>query len=299
MCLAELQGPAGEWDEQSIEQALFEAFYGFDEVQRKEAWLGEAGGEQKDKEYRVCRWDPAWKNNWNDKWGGCCCTCVCVVGTKLITANAGDCRALFIHDDKVEALSADHTPFSDYARLKAVAESRPDLMRNEKGEEMFKVYGSPEEQTPGKYLPIVQGFGHRAKVLSTIGVARGFGDFTTSKFQGFYVKPFLSPVPDVTVRDLGLAMEGGMTKTGLLVLGCDGIWDGLSTTVDEAEQNQRAREIVTTALAESTGNDTLQDQCDRAAQACVSVARDGSKDDLTALVVALQTIVPEPVENAQ
>jgi len=190
----------------------------------------------------------------------------------------------------------DHTPFSDYARLKSVAVSRPDLLRNQTGEEMFKVYDSPEEQPPGKYLPIIQGSGHRAKVLSTIGVTRGFGDFTTSKFQGFYIKPFLSPEPDVTIMDLEMLMETRKATTVILVLGCDGIWDGLLATAEEPDQNERAREIVSENMRRAMDSCELQHLCNCAAQAFVLAAKRGSKDDLTALVVALHTIVGKPPE---
>ena len=48
-------------------------------------------------------------------------------------------------------------------------------------------------------FPLVYGEGKKARVLATIGVTRGFGDHEL-KVHGtdVYIKPFLSPVPEVS-----------------------------------------------------------------------------------------------------
>ena len=48
-------------------------------------------------------------------------------------------------------------------------------------------------------FPLVYGEGKRARVLATIGVTRGFGDHEL-KVHGtdIFIKPFLSPAPEVS-----------------------------------------------------------------------------------------------------
>lgn len=56
---------------------------------------------------------------------------------------------------------------------------------------------------------MVLGEGKRARVLATIGVTRGFGDYDLCAFDSnIHVKPFLTPAPDVFVYDLAASANG-------------------------------------------------------------------------------------------
>ena len=55
-------------------------------------------------------------------------------------------------------------------------------------------------------FPVVYGEGKRSRLLATIGVTRGFGDHDlkaqSSNGQVGYIKPFLTPQPEVRVLDV-------------------------------------------------------------------------------------------------
>jgi protein phosphatase 1H/protein phosphatase 1J len=51
-----------------------------------------------------------------------------------------------------------------------------------------------------KRMPMVQGEGKRARLLATIATTRGFGDHDLEAPGGLYIKPFLSPMPEVGLR---------------------------------------------------------------------------------------------------
>ncbi len=52
-------------------------------------------------------------------------------------------------------------------------------------------------------FPMVYGEGKRSRLLATIGVTRGFGDHdlrAQSQLGTIYIKPFLSPQPEVSTH---------------------------------------------------------------------------------------------------
>lgn len=77
------------------------------------------------------------------------------------------------------------------------------------------------------------GEGKRSRLMGTIGVTRGFGDHDLRALcTGLYIKPFLSPHPEVISRDLSKIVyspdennEDGVY--GILIMATDGLWDVL------------------------------------------------------------------------
>ena len=83
---------------------------------------------------------------------------------------------------------------------------------------------------------MVYGEGKRSRLLATIGVTRGFGDHdlrAQSQNGPIYIKPFLSPQPEVRVLDIENEAIG---EFDVLVMATDGLWDVVS--------NERVAEIV-------------------------------------------------------
>jgi serine/threonine protein phosphatase PrpC len=73
-------------------------------------------------------------------------------------------------------------------------------------------------------------------LLATIGVTRGFGDHdlrAQSQNGPIYIKPFLSPQPEVRVLDIENESIG---ESDVLVMATDGLWDVVT--------NERVAEIV-------------------------------------------------------
>lgn len=70
--------------------------------------------------------------------------------------------------------------------------------------------------------------------LFFLGVTRGFGDHDLRALcTGLLIKPFLSPHPDVRMRDLSEVTSSSKDQNedgeyGVLVMGSDGLWDVLS-----------------------------------------------------------------------
>ncbi len=85
------------------------------------------------------------------------------------------------------------------------------------------------------------GEGKRSRLLATIGVTRGFGDHdlkAQSQNGHVYIKPFLTPQPEVRVLDV----EGEeVTESDALVMATDGLWDVVA--------NERVAEVVDAGLA--------------------------------------------------
>ena len=83
---------------------------------------------------------------------------------------------------------------------------------------------------------MVYGEGKRSRLLATIGVTRGFGDHdlrAQSQNGPIYIKPFLSPQPEVRVLDIENEAIG---EYDVLVMATDGLWDVVS--------NERVAEVV-------------------------------------------------------
>ena len=70
--------------------------------------------------------------------------------------------------------------------------------------------------------------GKRSRLLATIGVTRGLGDHDLRAQAGsgtIFIKPFLSPQPEVRVLDVDVE---NITNDDVLVLATDGLWDVVS-----------------------------------------------------------------------
>ena len=68
----------------------------------------------------------------------------------------------------------------------------------------------------------------QTRVLATIGVTRGFGDHDLKVHDSnIYVKPFLTPMPEVKVYDMS---NYDHTEDDFLIMGSDGLWDVTSNT---------------------------------------------------------------------
>lgn len=83
---------------------------------------------------------------------------------------------------------------------------------------------------------MVYGEGKRSRLLATIGVTRGFGDHdlrAQSQNGPIYIKPFLSPEPEVRVLDIENETIG---ESDVLVMATDGLWDVVT--------NERVAEVV-------------------------------------------------------
>ncbi|XP_053948436.1 protein phosphatase 1H isoform X1 [Anastrepha ludens] len=80
-------------------------------------------------------------------------------------------------------------------------------------------------------MPVVTGEGKRSRLLGTLGVTRGFGDHDLLAIStGTKIKPFLTPHPEVVVRDLSkiVSIPGENNEDGdygILVMATDGLWD--------------------------------------------------------------------------
>ena len=90
-------------------------------------------------------------------------------------------------------------------------------------------------------FPVVYGEGKRSRLLATIGVTRGFGDHDlkaqSSNGQLVYIKPFLTPQPEVRVLDVE---NEEISESDVLVMATDGLWDVVS--------NERVADIINNGM---------------------------------------------------
>ncbi|KAI4976714.1 hypothetical protein ZWY2020_050321 [Hordeum vulgare] len=166
----------------------------------------------------------------------------------IIIANCGDSRAVLCRGKKPVPLTVDHIPNreDEYARIEAAGGN------------------------------IIQWDGYR--VLGVLSVTRSIGDR--------YLKPWIIPVPEVTVVPRQAEDE-------CLILASDGLWDVLSNqeVCDVARQRillWHKNNSIASSSAERSG-----DSSDPAAQAAAEylsklARRKGSKDDITVIVVDLK-----------
>ncbi|XP_034119395.1 protein phosphatase 1H [Drosophila albomicans] len=147
--------------------------------------------------------------------------------------------------------SFDHTPETERIRLENVARLRPELI--ESYYVAMEYAKRPQEKNLGQRvlcrkgtmkgwtyktvtsrdlaMPVVNGEGKRSRLLGTLGVTRGFGDHRLKAInRQIPIKPFLTPHPDVRIRDLSQVVsipdehnEDG--DYGVLVMATDGLWD--------------------------------------------------------------------------
>ncbi|RWS07929.1 Protein phosphatase 1H-like protein [Dinothrombium tinctorium] len=199
--------------------------------------------------------------------GGCTALVALFILGKLYIANAGDSRAIVHKNGDIIPMSFDFTPESERERIKYLGLLRPEFLGNEFTHLEF--IRRPTRRDLGKRLlfrdafmtgwayktitiedlkvPLVYGEGKRSRVLVTIGVTRGFGDHELkAQNSDVYIKPFLTPQPEVRVLDL--AKDENLTDSDVLIMGTDGLWD--ITT------NEKTVEIVQKSLEHFPANDS-------------------------------------------
>lgn len=180
--------------------------------------------------------------------GGCTVLVALFILGKLYVANAGDSRSVLCRMSRAYPMSYDFTPVTERQRLQTIGRLLPHLL----GEEYtwLEYARKPSRRDIGSRLlyrdahmtgwaykvvqdtdlkfPMVYGEGKRSRLLATIGVTRGFGDHdlrAQSQMGTIYIKPFLSPQPEVRVLDIE---NENVTAEDILVLATDGLWDVVS-----------------------------------------------------------------------
>ena len=180
--------------------------------------------------------------------GGCTAIAALFLQQKLYVANAGDCRAVLIAQDlqTITPLSMDFTPETDRKRLQTLAFLQPQLLGKHFGRIEFqrrlrkkdlgqKVLFRDRHMSGWSYrivsgddvnrVPMIIGHGKRARLMATIGTTRGFGDHDLEAPGGQWIKPFLTPIPEVRVHDLS---EHHYTEKDIFIMASDGLWERLT-----------------------------------------------------------------------
>lgn len=179
--------------------------------------------------------------------GGCTVLVALFILGKLYVANAGDSRSVLCRQSRAYPMSFDFTPVTERQRLQTIGRLQPHLL----GEEYtcLEYCRKPTRRDIGSRIlyrdafmtgwaykvvqetdmkfPMVFGEGKRSRLLATIGVTRGFGDhdLRAQATGTVYIKPFLSPQPEVRVLDIENEL---VTADDILILGTDGLWDVVS-----------------------------------------------------------------------
>lgn len=258
------------------------------------------------------------KENFKVK-GGCTALVVLFILGKVYTACAGDSRAIVAVGNSVEALSRDHTPTSERARICHVGFQKPFLLKNDYTSiEYYKrptihdlgkpvLYRDPEGfgysyriiESEDLKMPLISGSGKRARLMGTIGVTRGFGDHELKALGStLSIKPFLSPVPEIRILEIS---QLELTSVDVIIMASDGLFD--------VTTNKQAVTVVRNSFDKMTNSDSRKYMC--SAQDLVNYARgkptsarswkknDGdpaSGDDITAWVIPL---LPYQMEHNQ
>jgi serine/threonine protein phosphatase PrpC len=201
------------------------------------------------------------------------CTLVSLIRRGVVyTACAGDSRAMFVDDDP--ARHAEGDPDKETAQPAMVGHSDTDASMSvpvSTGFAKLSTVWRPTEPSEATRIAAQNGFVSKTgRVCGVLAVSRALGDL------GF--QPFISPKPGITVHRPSAA--------GTLVLGCDGLWDAVST--------DRVLSIVHAHIGSNPAS---------AASELVRAAQEaGARDNVTALVVRVPEYVPtqdlEPVCNA-
>ncbi|XP_070558833.1 protein phosphatase 1H-like isoform X2 [Ptychodera flava] len=186
--------------------------------------------------------------------GGCTVLVAIFMQGKLYVANAGDSRAIISRGGEIIEMSQEYTPNSERQRIQQLAYQQPCLLDNEFTHLEFqkriyrkdvgkRILYRDQHMTGWAYktitaedtkFPLIYGDGKKSRMLATIGVTRGFGDHELKVHEtNIYLKPFLSPIPEVRVYDL---TDNEHTENDVLIMGSDGLWDILS--------NQEAVDVV-------------------------------------------------------
>lgn len=180
--------------------------------------------------------------------GGCTVLVALFILGKLYVANAGDSRSVLCRMSRAYPMSYDFTPVTERQRLQTIGRLLPHLLgeeytcleyarkptRRDIGSRMLyrdahmTGWAYKVVQESDLKFPMVYGEGKRSRLLATIGVTRGFGDHdlrAQSQLGTIYIKPFLSPQPEVRVLDIE---NENVTAEDILVLATDGLWDVVS-----------------------------------------------------------------------
>ncbi len=188
--------------------------------------------------------------------GGCTAIVVLFLQSKLYVSNAGDCRAILVTDnfEKVSELSMDFTPETDRKRLQTLAYLQPQLLgkyfgrieyqrrlrKKDVGQRVLYrdrhmsgwAYRCVSEDDVNR-VPMIIGHGKRARLMATIGTTRGFGDHDLEAPGGQWIKPFLTPIPEVRIADL---TSREYKDNDVLIVASDGLWERIT--------NEEAQELV-------------------------------------------------------
>ena len=186
--------------------------------------------------------------------GGCTAQVCLFLQNKIYVANAGDCRAILLTENlsKITAMSMDFTPETDRKRLQTLAYLQPQLLGKHFGRIEYQrrlrkkdistrilfrdrhmsgwAYRTVTEDDVNR-VPMIIGHGKRARLMATIGTTRGFGDHDLEAPGGQWIKPFLTPIPEVRIHDLS-AHE--YKSDDILIMASDGLWERL--TNEEAQE---------------------------------------------------------------
>lgn len=201
--------------------------------------------------------------------GGCTAIVVLFLQSKLYVSNAGDCRAVLVTDDfhKITELSMDFTPETDRKRLQTLAYLQPQLLgkyfgrieyqrrlrKKDVGQRVLYrdrhmsgwAYRCVSEDDVNR-VPMIIGHGKRARLMATIGTTRGFGDHDLEAPGGQWIKPFLTPVPEVRIADLS---THAYKENDILIVASDGLWERIT--------NEEAQEIVRESYQAYPHNETI------------------------------------------
>ena len=186
--------------------------------------------------------------------GGCTAQVALFMQNKLFVANAGDCRAVLFTENgtKIIPMSMDFTPETDRKRLQTLAYLQPQLLGKHYGRIEYQrrlrkkdisqrvlfrdrhmsgwAYRTVTEDDINR-VPMIIGHGKRARLMATIGTTRGFGDHDLEAPGGQWIKPFLTPIPEVRVHNLA---AHDYKLDDILVMASDGLWERL--TNEEAQE---------------------------------------------------------------
>ncbi|KAA0712700.1 Protein phosphatase 1H [Triplophysa tibetana] len=241
--------------------------------------------------------------------GGCCALIAVHLLGKLYVANAGDSRAIIVHNNEVIPMSTEFTPESERQRLQYLGFLQPELLGNEFTHIEFprriqrkelgrKMLFRDHTMTGWAYktiveddlkFPLIYGEGKKARVMATIGVTRGLGDHDLKVYNSnIHIKPFLSCCPEVKVYNISELKHG---SDDVLVMGTDGLWDvttdrdvtdAVSTFLSGREPNDPLRYTLAAQDLLMRSRGVLKERGWR-----LPNERLGSGDDITVFVIPL------------
>uniref|UniRef100_A0A914W8C7 PPM-type phosphatase domain-containing protein n=1 Tax=Plectus sambesii TaxID=2011161 RepID=A0A914W8C7_9BILA len=261
------------------------------------------------------------KQLWRIPGGAAACVALFFLG-KVYVANAGDCRALLFAANRLHQLSTDFTPDTERQRLQCLAFRQPDLIgthftrleysrfltrKDLKKKVLYRDWymdgwAAKTVRESDIKPPLISDGIRKRRLLNTIGVTRGFGDHHLMTVDDkIPIKPFLTPVPEVSVFDL--QSLNSLTDRDVLILASDGLWDVLS--------NEDAAAIVQSALVHPDADDRTKYTL--AAQDLIIAARGdptetgrwqlanggggASTDDITVFVIPLKHALAPPATD--